>query len=253
MTMDADIGVVITSHNYGRYLKACLESVLAQTLVPKDVVVVDDASDDDTEDVVSSFECVRYFRVDFKNGNRARNFGFKQTACPYVTFFDADNLMMPTFLAHLYQALLQDAQAAFAYCDRINFADAEAEWYPHSMGRVQVGAFDKDRLQAGNYIDLAALIRASWFAGFDEDLRRYQDWDLWLNIVFRQNGYGCYVPEPLFQYRVHGNNISRNEDRDLAMWHIRRKYRLGWGKLPFLRNSYKAYVLMSRFKRSWFK
>ena len=251
MTMDADIGVVITSHNYGRYLKACLESVLGQTLVPQEVVVVDDASEDDTEDVVRDFEGVRYFCVDFRNGNRARNFGFKQLTCSYVTFFDADNLMMPTFLAHLYQALKQDDQAAFAYCDRINFSDSDAEWYPQPMGLVRVGRFDTDRLRAGNYIDLAALIRTTWFSGFDEGLRRYQDWDLWLNIALMQNGYGCYVSEPLFRYRVHGDNISRYEDRDLAMWHIRRKYRLGWGRLPFLRHSYRAYSLVSRLKRYW--
>jgi len=249
MAMDADIGVVITSHNYGRYLEACLDSVLTQTVKPKDVVVIDDNSDDDTEDVVRRFECVRYFRVNFKNGNRARNFGFKQIACQYVTFFDADNLMMPTFLAQLHQALINDETAAFAYSDRINFADSNAEWYPHSMGHVCVGAFDKDRLMTSNYIDLSALIRRAWFQGFDEGLRRYQDWDLWLNIVIKQSGYGCYVPEPLFRYRAHGNNLSRTEDRDLAMWSIRRKYRLGWGKLPFLRHSYWAYSLVCRLKR----
>ncbi len=253
MAMDADIGVVITSHNYGRYLKACLESVVTQTIKPNDVVVVDDASDDDAEDVVRGFEGVRYFRVDFRNGNRARNFGFAQMVCEYVTFFDADNVMMPTFLAQLYQGLQKDQTAAFAYCDRINFLDSDADWYPHPMGQVHVGEFDKDRLLTGNYIDLAALIRSTWFSGFDEELRRYQDWDLWLNIVLKHGGYGCYVPEPLFRYRIHSHNISRNEDRDLAMWHIRRKYRIGWGKLPLLRHSYRVYLLMCRLKRYWVK
>ena len=50
------------------------------------------------------------------------------------------------------------------------------------------GPFDVRRLRAGNYIDLAALIRADSFPGFDPAVRRYQDWDLWLNIALKQGG-----------------------------------------------------------------
>ena len=105
MSTRADIGVVITTHNYGHYLTACLESVLSQTLLPRQVLVVDDASEDDAVDVVASFSGVQYCRVDFRNGNRARNFGFLKVSTSYVAFFDADNVMMPRFLDVLYGAL----------------------------------------------------------------------------------------------------------------------------------------------------
>ena len=59
MSARADIGVVITTHNYGHYLTACLESVLSQTLLPCQVVVVDDASEDNAADVAASFSDVR--------------------------------------------------------------------------------------------------------------------------------------------------------------------------------------------------
>lgn len=243
-----DIAVIITTHNYGDYLAACLDSVFAQSLLPKEVVVVDDASVDHTPDVVAKYN-VNAFCVDFSNGNQARNFGFSKTSCEYVVFFDADNVMLPSFLEKLYAALQQDKDAAFAYCDRINFGDGDVAWYPLSMGHLQVGRFSRERLMASNYIDLAGLIRREYFIGFDESLRRYQDWDLWLSIVLLQDGYGCYVPEPLFQYRVHGKNVSRRVQRDRAMWAIRRKYCLGWGKIPLFRNSYLLYAVVVRLKR----
>lgn len=236
---DADIGVVITTHNYGHYLSACLDSVFAQTLPPQDVVVIDDASEDHTADIVARYEQVRYFRVDFKNGNRARNFGFERIKGAEIVFFDADNVMLPTCLAQLHRALAQDQTAAFAYGDRVNFGDAT--WHPHPMGHRVVGAFDKERLKRSNYIDLAALIRRAWFPKFDEGLKRYQDWDLWLHIVLKMGGYGCYVPAPVFRYRIHEQNLSKKEKGDRAKWAIRRKYRLGWGKWPFLRDSYRLY------------
>jgi glycosyltransferase involved in cell wall biosynthesis len=245
----SDIAVVITAHNYGHYLEACLDSVFGQTLLPQEVVVIDDASIDNTIDVVKAYKQTQYFRVDFCNGNRARNFGFSKTSCREIVFFDADNMMMPTFLAQLHEALQQDDSAAFAYCDRINFGTDDVAWYPHPMGHMVVGAFDRDRLLASNYIDLASLIRRDRFPGFDENLRRYQDWDMWLNIVLKQGGHGCYVPEPLFRYRVHGNNVSRREKRDLALWTIRKKYRIGWGRIPVLRHSYWLYGVAGRIKR----
>jgi len=244
-----DIAVIITTHNYGHYLAECLDSVFAQTLLPKEVVVVDDNSEDHTPDVVAKYDQVKAFRVAFGNGNQARNFGFSKTSSAYVVFFDADNAMLPTFLEKLYAGLEQDRDAAFAYCDRINFGDGDVAWYPLPMGHLQVGAFNRKRLMASNYIDLAGLIRREYFTGFDDALRRYQDWDLWLSIVLLQDGYGCYVAEPLFRYRVHEKNVSRREQRDRAMWAIRRKYCLGWGKIPLFRHSYFIYAALVRIKR----
>ena len=245
--MSADIGVVITTHNYGHYLAACLESVLSQTLLPRQVVVVDDASEDNAADVVASFSDVAYCRVNFRNGNRARNFGFLKVSAPYVAFFDADNVMMPRFLEVLYSALQEVPSATYAYGDRIVFADGDL----HQGEREVSGAFDVRRLRAGNYIDLAALIRSDRFPGFDPAVRRYQDWDLWLNIALKQGGIGQYVPEPLFYYRVHPHSVSQREDRDRAMWGIRRKYRLGWGALPLLRHSFKLYQFAQKTRSLW--
>lgn len=247
MSARADIGVVITTHNYGHYLAACLESVLSQTLLPRQVVVVDDASEDNAADVVASFSDVQYCRVDFRNGNRARNFGFLKVSASYVAFFDADNVMMPRFLYVLYSALQEGPNAAFAYGDRIVFADGDLQ-----QGEREVsGPFDVRRLRAGNYIDLAALIRTDSFPGFDPAVRRYQDWDLWLNIALKQGGIGQYVPEPLFYYRVHPHSVSQREDRDRAVWRIRRKYHLGWGALPLLRHSFKLYQFARKTKSLW--
>ena len=244
MSARSDIGVVITTHNYGHYLAACLESVLSQTLLPRQVVVVDDASEDNAADVVAAFSDVAYCRVNFRNGNRARNFGFLKVSTSYVAFFDADNVMMPRFLDVLYSALQEVPRATFAYGDRIVFADGDLQ-----QGEREVsGSFDVRRLRAGNYIDLAALIRSDRFPGFDPSVRRYQDWDLWLNIALKQGGIGQYVPEPLFYYRVHPHSVSQREDRDWAMWGIRRKYHLGWGALPLLRHSFRLYQFARKTK-----
>ena len=238
----ANIAVIVTSHNYGRYLKQCLNSVMSQTLKPKEVLVVDDASSDNVEELVRGFPEVTYYRVAFQNGNKARNFGFSRMSAEEVVFFDADNFMETRFLEVLHGALEFDEEADFAYCDRINFGEGDVSWYPESMGRWRSKPLDPVLLKEGNYIDLASLLRASCFPGFDEKLRRFQDWDLWLNVVLKQGRQGRYISKPLFYYRVHKGSVTKREDRNRAVWHIRRKYRLGFlCSLPVLRNFFWLY------------
>ena len=249
----ADIAVIVTTHNYARYLGQCLHSVAAQTLKPKEVVVVDDASTDETEAAVRQFPGVRYYRVAFQNGNRARNYGFSKISSEQVVFFDADNYMEARFLEVLSRALEGDEGADFAYCDRTNFGEGDVSWYPEPPGRWRSRPFDPVLLKSANYIDLASLLRVRCFPGFDENLRRYQDWDLWLNVVLSGMGRGRYVPEPLFHYRIHRASVTRREDRDRAVWYIRRKYRLSpLGSIPVLRNSFRFYRFLRKIKSlSW--
>lgn len=245
METNADIAVIVTSHNYGRYLGQCLRSIISQTLKPSEILVIDDASVDDTETVSRGFQEVSYHPVDFCNGNRARNYGFSQAASDLVVFFDADNTMAPRFLERLHAALLSDPGADFAYCDRMNVAEGDVSWYPEPMGRWRSRPFDPHFLGRANYIDLASLLRSRCFPGFDEGLRRYQDWDLWLNLVMVRGCRGVHVPEPLFYYRVHEESLSRREDLARAVWAVKRKYRLGpFFSLPGIRDAFWLYRVL---------
>jgi glycosyltransferase involved in cell wall biosynthesis len=245
----SDIAVVITSHNYGRFLKDCLDSVSTQTLKPAQVLVIDDSSVDMTASVVQEFPEVSYYKVEFGNGNKSRNYGFSKITAEWVVFFDADNFMLPNFLECLYSAITDDI--SFVYCDRINFGDGDVSWYGDPLGVWSSQAFDVEDLKRGNYVDLASLVRAGDFSGFDESLRRCQDWDLWLNLVLNANCRGRYVNKPLFHYRIHNESITRREDRDRAVWYIKRKYGLGmFAKIPVLRNTYYVYRAL-RMLRIW--
>jgi glycosyltransferase involved in cell wall biosynthesis len=250
---EAGISVVVTCHNYGHYLHRCLGSIEAQTLAPERVVVVDDASEDATSKVAATFSeslpDMVFARVDFRNANRTRNHGFDLTASEQVVFFDADNEMGPLFLERLSHSLSTDPSAAFAYCDRINVLEGDAESLPEPPGHWQSQPFDASALKRANYIDMASLVRRGSFPGFDEALPMYQDWDLWLSIV-GLGGKGIYVPEPLFRYRVHDNSLGHRTDPDPAAWRIRRKHRLGvFGAMPLVRDSLTAFRALRKLRK----
>ncbi len=244
-----DVAVIVTSHNYARYLDDCLKSILEQTLPPREVILVDDASEDATSECASAYPGVVYYRVDYGNGNRARNFGFDQISAPFVVFFDADNVMEPRFLEVLLAEIRRHPGAAFAYCDRENVGEGDVSWYPEPMGLHRSRPFDRDALRRANYIDLASVLRSDRFPGFDGALRRYQDWDLWLNVVL-SGGEGRYVPESLYRYRVHDASLTRREDADEAVYRVRRKHLLGsFFRLPLVRDSFAVFRALRRIKR----
>ena len=202
------ITVVITTHNYGRYLAWCIHSALEQTVRPARVIVVDDASDDNSRDVASKYTpLIEYHRVAFRNPQRARNFGLQKVSSEYVLFLDADNYMSDNMLEQLKHALESHPEARVAYSDKCVFGD------PASMNRLRLGhywkadEFSLDTLRFRNFIDLNSLVRRAYLTGFDDRIRRLQDWDTWLGIL-KANDHAVRVPQPLLHYRVHGENLS---------------------------------------------
>lgn len=200
--------VVITAHNYGRYLAWCIHSVLAQTLRPARIIVIDDASEDDTEKVARGFiPRVEYHRVEYRNAQRTRNFGLRKATSEYVIFLDADDFISDTMIEKLERTLDDHPEARLAYCDKYVFGD------PASIRKLRltyywkVPEFSIEHLRFSNFITTASLIRRNFLTEFDEHIRKLQDWDTWLGML-QSNEHAIRVPEPLLHYRVHGSNIS---------------------------------------------
>jgi glycosyltransferase involved in cell wall biosynthesis len=87
------ISTVIPCHNGARYLGAAIESVLAQSYRPLEIIVVDDGSTDDTPAVAATFAAaIRYCRRSHGGAARARNHGVELAAGSFLAFLDADDL-----------------------------------------------------------------------------------------------------------------------------------------------------------------
>jgi glycosyltransferase involved in cell wall biosynthesis len=94
------IGIIIPLYNKGKYISRALDSVFAQTWRDYEIIVVDDGSIDNGPEVVSKYKDSRLRMIVQKNAGpgAARNRGIKENKNPYVTFLDADDEWMPTFL-----------------------------------------------------------------------------------------------------------------------------------------------------------
>src|SRR5262245_45342203 len=103
------VSVIIPTHNRADFLRGALSSVLNQTYQNFEIIVVNDASTDDTAKVVAAFEDerIRFIRHDTnKGGSAARNTGILASKCDYIAFLDDDDEWLPDKLRKQMEILL---------------------------------------------------------------------------------------------------------------------------------------------------
>lgn len=191
------VSIVIPAYQHGKELPLCLESLFRQSFRDFEVIVVNDGSTDDTLERLRPYrDRLTLINQENRGGNAAKNRGAAEARGEFIIFCDADVIMRPDGLEVLVDALRQHPEAAYAYS---SFAFGWKKFISHQ--------FDEAALRRRNYIHTTALIRRARFPGFDEDIRRLQDWDLWLTMLERGDR-GFFVDEVLFRCLPHRGGIS---------------------------------------------
>lgn len=191
------ISVIVPFYNHAQALASCLRSLAAQTRKDFDVTIVDDGSDSPIELRVTSDELrVHLIRQAHAGAPAARNRGARETQSEFILFCDADVELRPHALERMVRTLHEHSEASYAY-SAFRFGWKTFRSFP----------FDGERLRRMPYIHTTSLIRRAHFPGFDESLKRFQDWDIWLTM--RERGHvGVHIPEVLFTVRS-GGTMSR--------------------------------------------
>lgn len=197
------LSIVIPVYQHAEACLRCLVSLTKQTRLPDEAVVVDDGSNDSLETkIVPLFSSlsfpVRFVRLPVNKGApAARNEGARQTTGEYLLFLDADIELHPTMLELYERSLDANPEIDFVYS-------------AHDFGRKRFSMvpFDVERLKQENFIHTSSLLRRRAFPGFDESLKKFQDWDLWLTMTERGSK-GLGLSEVLFQLEPRSTGYSQ--------------------------------------------
>lgn len=151
-----------------------------------------------------------------RGANWARNEGFKQVKTNYVLFSDDDIFWEEDAIQNLYLTLLKTPKASYCY----GCYEMDDKIYCNQE-------FDLAKLKKENYISTMSLIKSSDFVGFDENLKRFQDWDLWLNMWINHHRIGVYCGKQIFSTCVRpgisfGGEMSKEEGERI----IKEKWKL---------------------------
>jgi len=217
LIMKSFVSVIIPTHNRAAMVRRAVASVLRQTYPHLECIVVDDASTDDTAQIVAEFGDgrIRYLRHERNKGaSAARNTGIAQATGELIAFLDDDDEWLPAKLEKQVP-LLQQApeQVGLVYCWLDYYRDETLvrEWHPTLQGYVFDRVLDAQRL--GNSSTL--LVRrevVETVGGFDESLPRGNDGDF-IRRVCRDYEVD-YVPEVLVYVFVgHTGITASGKDR----------------------------------------
>jgi glycosyltransferase involved in cell wall biosynthesis len=130
-----DVTVIIPTYNRARFLVLAIESALAQTHPSVEVVVVDDASTDDTGERVRALasERVRYFRQENAGVSIARNRGIENTRGRYLMFLDDDDILVPDAVERSLEVLEKNPEIGITY-GHCGVIDTDGKIFPGALG-----------------------------------------------------------------------------------------------------------------------
>lgn len=219
--MKPRVSVIIPVYNGAGLVARAVDSALAQSLAPLEIIVVDDGSTDDTASVLAGYHG-RIRRLHIRHGGvaRARNIGMAASRGELLAFLDADDIWHPHKLARQAAALRVWPQAGLCCCDYVVLHGAQGRQVSHFAGALPQAQVSAARpllaaplapLLRCNFIGTASnvLIRrelARRAGGFDPRLRQAEDYDYWLRCALRAPF--VLLPEALLHKRTHGANLT---------------------------------------------
>ena len=233
------ISVIIPTYNYARFITEAIDSVIAQTFAPSEIIVVDDGSTDDTIAVLERIKDPRLKVLQLQRGGvgAAQNAGMKVATGKYVAFLDADDRWLPTKLERQVEIMEAEPDMVAIFCNFVRFRDDHV--YPMDQFKyfpelatipTQPTAAGKGRKIIGNgfsklvgFTEVPAWVQTIMFradalstVSFHETLPGQssrlpvfcEDMHFCLR-VYRLGSVG-FIEDSLVEVRRHGDNITKS-------------------------------------------
>lgn len=227
--MPPAVSIVLPTYNRGEKLLGVLPKVLNQTYKNFEIVVVDDGSTDNTEEVVRMFQSpqIKYIKLEKNEGqSHARNVGIENASYNYIAFADSDDIWEEKKLEIQMEALLQDKGAGFCYCAYAYYDSNERKHIVprRTISKVRKEGYIYPELLRRNIIGTPTLVVKKecieQIGGFNEEINCLEDWEYVLRLAKK---YECvFCDQELIEAYEAGDKVSARtiEEGKDAMKHF---------------------------------
>jgi len=208
------VSVIMPCFNQGQFIEEAVESVIAQTFTPVEIIIINDGSTDiETVRLLNHYQKpnVSVIHTANQGPSAARNVGIHQAKGQYILPVDADDRIAPTYLEKAVPILESQPEVGIVY--------AQAELFGAKTGSFDLPPYQFPDILLGNMIFNSSLYRkADWekAGGYNENMvLGWEDYDFWLSILELGKEVFC-IPEVLFLIRVVEN--SRSQQMNQEYW-----------------------------------
>ena len=210
------VSVIIPTYNRGWIIKEAIDSVLSQDYRDFELIVVDDGSTDNTDDILNSYrEDIIVFRQKNQGVSAARNRGLAEASGRFIAFLDSDDLWLPQKLSRQVEFFNKNPDAQICQTEE-TWIRKGVRVNPKKRHKKPWGMIFEPSLALCLVSPSAVMIRRSLFekvGGFDETLPACEDYDLWLRISCRYPVY--LIDTPLIIKRGgHNDQLSASSGLD---------------------------------------
>lgn len=218
----SEISVIITAYNAEKYIKECIISVISQTFVDYEVIVINDGSTDYTEQIIHDFlsndKRIFYHYQENQGVAAARNLGLKKAQGKYIVFVDSDDIVDTDYLKILYDNLVM-YNADISICGNKRFTDfIELESFQENTETILIEMNSTEALS--NLIDDDWLKNYSWDKLIKKELfngisfpenRKNEDTPVIYQIISKAQKI-IYTTKELYFYRINNNSLTGKAD-----------------------------------------
>ena len=210
------ISVYITNYNYANYIQQSIESVLNQTEQDFELLIIDDGSTDKSKEIIETYtshEKIKIIYQQNKGLNVSNNIAIRASAGKYLMRLDADDFLHQSALEILSGVLENNDEMGLVFPDYYlvdNKGNITEQFQRHNFND-EVSLLDQAAHGA------CTMIRKEFLkalGGYNESFSCQDGYDIWLKFTARYKV--TNVNQPLFYYRQHGNNLTRNEAKILS-------------------------------------
>lgn len=227
------VSIIMPSYNTGRFIKETIESVLAQSYSAWELIIVDDCSTDDTDDVVMAFltdSRIRYIKNETNRGAAvSRNRALREAKGKWIAFLDSDDLWMPDKLEKQI-AFMTENGYHFSYT---NYIEIDEESRPNGKSVTGPKRISKHGMYNYCWMGCLTVMYDAETVGLIQiaDIKKNNDYAMWLKACQRAD---CYLlNETLAEYRKRSGSVSNHGYVKLIKWHYK-LYREAEEKNPLI-------------------
>ncbi len=218
------VSIIVNCHNGQKYLSKCIKSILNQSYKNWELVFWDNASTDDSKNILKKFKDkrIKYFKSNkFTNLYDARNQAINKTKGEFISFLDTDDWWVKDKLSTQLELINVNKKINFIYSNLYLYNDKTRKRELYFKNKKPSGLITQSLLDDYKVGILTVMMRKKLFnkKKFNKSYNIIGDFDFFINLSIKENFY-C-VQKPLAYHRRHDTNFSRKIDiflKELDTW-----------------------------------